>query len=432
MGKNRRGAAGWASLLLLASCGGETAARSGPGAPGDAAGGSGGSGGSDASAEAGSDTGGDAPSSTQRRFRKITLSQEFLCEGATYGDFDHDGVIDVVAGPYWYRGPDFQQRTELYPPQPFDPKFYSDNFFAWVRDFSGDGWDDVLVVGFPGQEAAWLENPREQGGPWPRHVVWRSVNDESPAFTDLTGDGRPELVFADYGQLGWTEPESATPTTLTFHALTPDVGFGAYSHGLGVGDVNGDGRPDVLEATGYWLQPAVLGVNIWEKREARFGDGGAQMFATDVDGDGDNDVVTTISAHHEGLSWFEQRQGPPLVFTEHVIVPAVPATSGVILHEPHALALHDMNGDGLEDLVTGERFWGHAPDGGSFDEPGRLYWFELRRSPTVEYVPHLVDEASGVGTQVVAGDVTADGLPDIVVANKKGTFVFVQEIVEGT
>jgi hypothetical protein len=103
------------------------------------------------------------------------------------------------------------------------------------------------------------------------------------------------------------------------------------------------------------------------------------------------------------------------------------------MQEPHALALYDMNGDGLEDLVTGERFMGHAAgwDAG-LDGPARLYWFELvRNGSSAEYVPHLVDDKSGIGTQVVAGDVSADGLPDIVIANKKGTFVFIQELAAG-
>ena len=104
---------------------------------------------------------GDAPvdPGSSHRFRKLTLSTEFTCEGASHGDFDCDGVQDVVAGPYWYAGPTFAARHRLYPPVVFDPKGYSDCFFAFVRDFNSDGWDDVLVVGFPGQAASWLENP---------------------------------------------------------------------------------------------------------------------------------------------------------------------------------------------------------------------------------------------------------------------------------
>jgi hypothetical protein len=56
-----------------------------------------------------------------------------------------------------------------------------------------------------------------------------------------------------------------------------------------------------------------------------------------------------------------------------------------------------------------------------------LYWFQLKRNGNnVEWVAHKIDDDSGVGTQVLAKDVNGDGKPDIVVGNKKGTFVFLQ------
>ena len=56
-------------------------------------------------------------------------------------------------------------------------------------------------------------------------------------------------------------------------------------------------------------------------------------------------------------------------------------------------------------------------------------WFKLVRNAerSVDFVPFLIDNDSGVGTQVVAGDINGDGLPDIVVGNKKGTFVHLHE-----
>src|SRR5258705_12804765 len=48
-------------------------------------------------------------------FKKTQLSDKFWCEGATFGDFNHDGKKDIVSGPYWYEGPDFKKRHEYYP-----------------------------------------------------------------------------------------------------------------------------------------------------------------------------------------------------------------------------------------------------------------------------------------------------------------------------
>src|SRR5687768_10523568 len=85
-------------------------------------------------------------------FERRELSREFFCEGATAADFDRDGHVDVVSGPWLYRGPEFTAKLELYPAKPFDPAGYSDNFFAWPADLDRDGWVDVLIVGFPGEK----------------------------------------------------------------------------------------------------------------------------------------------------------------------------------------------------------------------------------------------------------------------------------------
>ena len=377
-----------------------------------------------------SDAARDKSTPARHAFRKIRLSGEFYCEGATYGDFDRDGDIDVATGPSWYEGPAFTSAHELYLPQAFDPKGYSDCFFLFARDFDGNGWADILRVGFPGQDASWFENPGAGGGHWPRHQVVPVVDTESPDFTDITGDGRPELVFATGGRLGWAGPDPGDATQpWIFHPTSPPSGFHAFTHGLGVGDVNSDGRVDVLEATGWWQQPASLvGDPPWVRRAATFGAGGAQMAAVDIDGDGDADVIASLEAHGYGLGWFEQS---PSGFVEHLIAGRAPDAGGVAIHEPHALAVADVDGDGDPDIVTGERFWGHIPAGmPDFAAPALLYWFELvRTTGGLAFIPHLIDEASGVGTQVTVGDVTADGLADILIANKKGAFVFVHELL---
>lgn len=368
------------------------------------------------------------------RFVKITLHREFYCEGASFGDFDRDGVTDVVAGPDWYEGPGYGARHALWPRTAFDPHGYSDCFFEFPYDFDADGWLDVLVVGFPGVPAAWYENPRGGDTLWPRHdVLTVPIDNESPLFTDITGDGVPELVHMTGGSLGWSSPDAGVSEPWVFHTASDNLGFGAFTHGLGAGDLDGDGRVDLLEATGYYQ--ALMVKDVWphfERHDQPFGAGGAQMPVLDLDGDGDADVTTTLAAHGYGLAWFEQTApAPALTFAEHVIVPdtAPDASSSVVMHEPHALAVADIDGDGVSDLVSGERFWGHVPAGTpDFDEPARLYWFKtVRSSDGVTFMPTLIDDDSGVGTQLTVADGNGDGRPDIVLSNKKGAFVFLQQ-----
>jgi len=386
-------------------------------------------------------------------FKVTQLNDQFWCEGANFGDLNNDKVNDLISGPWWWEGPDFKKRHELYPaaatfqrklgPQTAVtvPGFegalgtkntYSDNFFVWVLDFNADGWNDILVVGFPGEATAWLENPKGADGPWKRHVIFKQTDNESPTFTDLTGDGKPELVCITKGRYGYASPDwSAPEKPWVFHAISPDNKYGNFTHGLGVGDVNGDGRMDLLEKDGWWEQPASLtGDPVWAFHPAKFGNGGAQIFAYDVNGDGRNDVITSLAAHGFGLAWYEQLGDGG--FKEHIIINRDPRENryGVKFSELHAIDLVDMDGDGLKDIVTGKRFWSH----GRVGDPDRndkavIYWFQLVRNAdkSVEFVPHLIDDNSGVGTQVVAGDLNGDGLPDVVVGNKKGTFVMLHE-----
>ena len=193
-----------------------------------------------------------------------------------------------------------------------------------------------------------------------------------------------------------------------------------------------------------WLRgksnsPALLaGDPVWTFHKFAFSQGGAQMYAYDVNGDGLNDVITSFAAHGYGLVWYEQlRINGEISFKQHVILSTeqkpMPDKYGVTFSELHALDLVDINGDGLKDIVTGNRFWSHGSHGSAGpNAKAVLYWFELVRQPdkTVEYVPHLIDDDSGVGTQVVAAPVSDKNRPDVVVGNKKGTFIFRHEVKE--
>lgn len=363
---------------------------------------------------------------------KLTLSREFFSEGGTFGDLNRDGVPDIISGPYWYEGPGFEKQHELYAAVPFDPMKYSDNFFAFVEDFNADGWNDVLIIGFPGKDASWLENPGTSGGAWQPHPAFSGVDNESATYGPLFAGQPPVLICMHKGQLGYARPNRQQPDApWTFHAITPPMDWNTFTHGLGFGDVNGDGRADLLEAGGWWEQPGSLAGNpIWKRHPASFGKG-AQILVTDVNGDGRADVISSLNAHGYGLAWFEQLppQDGNSVFRQHAIlaVEGAQKITGVQFSQLHALALADVDGDGLPDIVTGKRRWAHGTE--HDPEPTAapvLYAFLLRRATdgTVSFVPRLIDDASGVGTQVVARDLNGDGRADILSTNKSGTTVF--------
>ena len=366
------------------------------------------------------------------RFLKQILTDQYYCDGVTAGDINRDGKADIIAGPFWYEGPTFTNKHEFYPAKRFPTEpAPTDSMFSFVHDFNGDGWPDILVLGRVHLHGAfWYENPRGQTGFWMKHFAYERVQGESPPFQDVDGDGKPELVAHDGTRWGLIQPDWEHPTNAWhFKPITAAGKFEQFYHGEGIGDVNGDGRLDLVLNEGWYEQPADQRAE-WPKHEFKFGEkGGAQMFISDVDGDGDNDIVSSIDAHGWGLAWFEQvKEAGVIRFKKHVIMGTRDEESkyGAAFTQPHALAMADLDGDGLQDIVVGKRRWAHGPKGDiePMAEPV-LYWFRLvREGGSARYEPQLIDRESGVGVQVTAVDVNGDGRPDVLTVSKLGTFLF--------
>ena len=366
-------------------------------------------------------------------FQRQQLTGVYFSEGANAGDINRDGVPDVVYGPYWFAGPEYRQKQEIYPPVPQDTNRYADHFFHWVYDFNRDGWADVLVAGFPGTPAFVYENPREAlgKGHWPKHQVLDAVANESPQLVNLLGDERPELVCTRDGFFGFaTISESAPWGPWQFRPISEQVADRRFGHGLGIGDVNGDGRMDILHAQGWFEQPAEQAeTSRWPSHQVSFSTayGGAEMHAYDVDGDGDNDIITSHAAHEFGLGWYEQvREGDAIQFRHHLIMGAHPSENkyGVLFSEMHSVNLADIDGDGLKDIVTGKTYWSHHKQSPLWDAGAVVYWFRLVRGPGgVDWVPYLADSEAGIGRQLTVTDLNADGRPDIVVGGMLGAHV---------
>lgn len=361
-------------------------------------------------------------------FQRQQLTGTYFSEGVSVGDINGDKENDIVYGPYWIEGPSFQNKHEIYAPKPQPMERYADNFFSWIYDFNSDGNNDVFVVGFPGTPAFVYENPGNGSGTWTKHQVFDWVSNESPQFTNLVGDERPELIctrdgFFGFATVNWTKPFEAW----TFHSISEKVTATRFGHGLGIGDVDGDGRLDILHAKGWYRQPEKnAGNGRWKETVASFtsAGGGAEMYAYDVDGDGDNDVITSESAHNFGLSWYEQTErGGESQFKRHVIMGQHPSENkyGVLFSELHSVALADIDGDGLKDIVTGKTYWSHHRQSPMWDAGAVAYWFKLTRtSEGVDWIPHKIDGESGIGRQLVVADINADGLLDVATGGMLG------------
>ena len=356
------------------------------------------------------------------QFRKIILTKDFVSEGVAVGDVNHDGKMDVMAGSFWFEAPNWI-RHEITTPKVFFPDTaFSNSFLDFSMDVNQDGWIDLIRVGFPGEEVVWYENPKNAKGFWKEHLICRHLGNESPALVDVDRDGRLDIVGNDplNKEVIWIKsPVKKGDTVWKRYVVSHDPGLATnrYTHGLGFGDINLDGRKDIVITKGWWEAPADPTQPDWIFHPADLGEEAAQIYVIDINGDGLMDLISS-SAHNYGIWWHEQfiDEHGQVAFKHHEISKA--------FSESHGLVMEDINGDGFPDLVTGKRYFAHnGKDPGAF-EPAVLYWFELKPGRPPVWIPHLIDQDSGVGLLPVVADMNGDGLPDIIIANKKGVFLF--------
>ncbi len=171
----------------------------------------------------------------------------------------------------------------------------------------------------------------------------------------------------------------------------------------------------------------------WQFHPHAFAGTSAQMYAADFDGDGQNEVVSSQQAHGYGLNMFDKVQAPGATnwaWNTQAIMTDKADTSptGLAISQLHAVEVADMNNDGAPDIITGKRFWAHQGHDPGENEPTYLVWFESVRtaSKSVRFMPHVIDEDSGVGTQITVFDVNKDGKLDVFSASKRGVHLFLQ------
>jgi len=354
------------------------------------------------------------------KWKKVWISDENY-ESAGVFDVDNDGVPDIVSGAFWYKGPDFRKKNFIGAVRA--EQEYYDDFSTIPMDVNGDGHTDFITGGWWGGTLRWRENPGATGGQWKEHVIAETGNVETTRAWDIDGDGKLEILPNTPGQkeVAYYKCDGAGKFRKVVVYTFPEGKM--QGHGIGCGDVAGNGRMDIVLTHGWLEAPADPETGGWvyhpDFADAPWGWGASDpMLVADVNGDGKNEIITG-AGHNYGLWWSERRSDGK--WAHHPIDP--------FCSQYHDLHWVDIDGDGKPELVTGKRHRAHCGnDPGEWDDVG-IYYFKWTgegfAKQVIDYGP--IGTCHGCGIHFALADLRGTGRLDLVAPSKGGLFAYLNE-----
>lgn len=339
------------------------------------------------------------------------------------GDINGDGKPDVIALSTdahrvdWFQNPTWK---------PFPVARTQRNIDLAIHDVDGDGRPEIaLASGFffsesrRGGKIQWLSRPQQPGQPWPIHPIAVDPVVHRVRWADLDGDGRVELVHAPIfgpGSNGNRDPKPAHLWAFRLPANPADSPWEPWTidetltvlHGVCVADLDGDGRDEILTASYEGIYRFDFEGNRasgqWKK--VRVSAGADPVSNTPGASRGSSEVAPGKLKRLPLLAAIEPWHGNQVVvYTQSS--PNGPWQRRVLdssLKEGHALAVADLDGDGLDEIVAGWRAGG-----------GGLRLYHATDATGQKFTVTDIDQKAAAECVVVA-DLNADGKPDLVVS----------------
>jgi hypothetical protein len=337
------------------------------------------------------------------RFHRVDARSEYAV--ATAFDCSGDGRPDLIAGGFWYEAPDWK-RHKLRDVEFIRGRF--DEYSALPLDVNGDGRLDLLNCNYRSEKIAWIEQPADPRTLWTEHVAERPGPMETGRLVDVDGDGRLDLLPNGRDWAAWWEIVPGPEPRFIRHEFPRR----ASTHGVGLGDLNGDGRADLVCASGWAEAPVEPRTQPWVfHADFRLDpDASVPIAVHDVDADGDADVIWG-RGHSTGLYWME-RTGPSTWRRQAI---------DTSWSQCHTLELADLDGDGRFELIAAKRWLGHdGKDVGEWD-PLVIYAYSfLPATRTWRRTALAAPGESGADLQVTLSDLDRDGDLDLIAAGRGG------------
>lgn len=347
------------------------------------------------------------------RFVRHVINAESEFTACAVVDVNGDGQMDIISGGWWYEGPTWQKHFLRDVPQ---IRGRYDDYSNLPFDVNGDGWTDIISANYRSESLFWIEHPGPGLGPWNVHLIEKPGPMETGRLFDVNRDGTLDILPNGMKFAAWWERQSSQDGSFVWvrHDLPAEIA----GHGIGFGDVNGDGRGDIVTPLGWWEAPedVVNGQWVAHKEWRLHSDAGVPIIVEDIDADGDSDIMWG-RGHRVGLYWLEQtNENGSRRWTFHVI--------DTSYSQIHTILVADLDGDGRSEFVAGKRYLGHdGRDPGEWNPLG-IYWYRFDPARRT-FRRGIVDEAGpvGFGLDPKAADVDADGDVDLVASDRSGLYL---------